>query len=630
MPKLHFANRVVVITGAGGGTFGTVGFEESALTGGFVVAGLGKAYAKLFASRGAKVVVNDLGASVTGQTGSGANHRAADLVVDEIKSSGGHAVSNYDSVEDGDKIIATAIKEFGRVDIVINNAGILRDKSFKRMTDDDWDLVHRVHLRGSFKVARAAWPYMQKNGFGRIINTASASGIYGNFGQANYAAAKLALYGLSKTLALEGLENNIHVNTIAPLAASRMTETIMPPETLAALKPEYVVPVVAYLCHETTKETGSLFEAGAGFVAKLRWEQSPGAVFGSGASISPGSIEANWDRITSFHNAHHPVSADIDWVKRLARATRVQDHAETMSKQSLDGQVAVITGAGNGLGRAHALDLAKRGASVIVNDLGSSLDGEGKDIALANNVVQEIRDRGGKAMANHESVEQGDKIIDAAVKKFGRVDIVVNNAAIVRNKPFAEMTDQDWDLVQAVNLRGTYKVTKAAWPFMVQQNSGRVINTSAAVGLFGKYGQANYSAASAGIIGFSNTLALEGHRSNILVNTILSTAATRMNTSPSSFPGASFSPSHISPLVAFLALNSRLSGRAGLFEGGSTWMAETRWQRTGGVRFSTTNDRPLWPEDIAERWSELSDFEDGRATYPSSFTESVQAILAPV
>ncbi|KAJ3228275.1 bifunctional hydroxyacyl-CoA dehydrogenase/enoyl-CoA hydratase fox2, partial [Chytriomyces hyalinus] len=166
MSQLRFDGRVVVVTGAGGG--------------------LGKVYAQFFASRGASVVVNDLGGSRTGD-GTG-NHKAADIVVNEIVAAGGKAVANFDSVEDGDKIIATAIKAFGRVDIVINNAGILRDKSFSRMTDEDWDLIQKVHLRGSYKVAKAAWEHFQKQGYGRIINTSSAAGIYGNFGQANYSA----------------------------------------------------------------------------------------------------------------------------------------------------------------------------------------------------------------------------------------------------------------------------------------------------------------------------------------------------------------------------------------------------------------------------------------------------------
>jgi 3-hydroxyacyl-CoA dehydrogenase/3a,7a,12a-trihydroxy-5b-cholest-24-enoyl-CoA hydratase len=245
---LRFDGKVAIVTGAG--------------------AGLGRAYAILLGSRGAKVVVNDLGANVKGE---GGNSKAADVVVDEIKKLGGSAVANYDSVEFGDKIVKTAVDAFGTVDIVINNAGILRDVSFLKMTDQDWDLIMKVHLKGSYSVTRAAWNIMREKGYGRVINTGSSSGLYGSFGQVNYSAAKMAMHGLSQSLAKEGEKRNIRVNTICPLAASRMTETVLPKEVLENIKPEYVAPLVAFLCHDSCEETGSLFEVGAGYIAKLRW-----------------------------------------------------------------------------------------------------------------------------------------------------------------------------------------------------------------------------------------------------------------------------------------------------------------------------------------------------------------------
>ncbi|KND01081.1 uncharacterized protein SPPG_04173 [Spizellomyces punctatus DAOM BR117] len=604
MSELRFDDRVVIVTGAGGG--------------------LGKAYATFFASRGASVVVNDLGSSRTGDEGG--DHKAADVVVNEIKAAGGKAVGNYDSVEDGDKIVETALNAFGRVDIVINNAGILRDKSFARMTDADWDLVHRVHVRGSYKVAKAAWPHMQKQGFGRIINTASAAGIYGNFGQANYAAAKLALFGFSNTLAREGEKKNIRVNTIAPLAASRMTETVMPPEILAALKPEFVVPLVAYLCHESTEETGSIFEVGAGFVSKLRWERSPGAVFKADSSFTPSSVAAKWGEITSFNNPQYPTSImDTDWVGLLEQAKGLSGNPNP-SELRFDGKVAIVTGAGNGLGRAHALLFAKLGASVVVNDLGGSTKGEGVEQSAADKVVDEIRAAGGKAVANYDSVEDGEKVVDTAIQAFGRVDIIVNNAGILRDKSFARMTDNDWDLVQRVHLRGTYKVAKAAWPHMVKQKYGRIINTTSAVGLYGNFGQANYSAAKAGTVAFSNTLALEGARSNIVVNTIAPNAGTRMTATvmPPEMVEA-LKPEYVSPLVAYLGHESNTE-TGGVFEVGSAWVAKVRWQRTGGVGFPV--NKPLLPEHIAAKWAEITNFDDGRATYPTNTQESFAAVQA--
>jgi (3R)-3-hydroxyacyl-CoA dehydrogenase / 3a,7a,12a-trihydroxy-5b-cholest-24-enoyl-CoA hydratase / enoyl-CoA hydratase 2 len=283
--ELRFDGRVAIVTGAGGG--------------------LGRAHALLLAARGAKVVVNDLGGSHTGE---GKSASMADKVVAEIKEKGGEAVANHDSVEDGDKIVKTAIDAFGKIDIVINNAGILRDVSFQKMAPADWDLVYRVHVLGAFRVTHAAWPYMRDAGYGRIINTTSASGIYGNFGQANYSMAKLGLHGFTQTLALEGKKRNIVVNSIAPTAGSRMTETVMPPALVEALKPELVSPLVARLCHESNEDTGGLYEVGGGFFAKLRWERSTGKTFRLGRAVSIEDVDAAWPDITQFNKTTHPES----------------------------------------------------------------------------------------------------------------------------------------------------------------------------------------------------------------------------------------------------------------------------------------------------------------------------------
>jgi 3-hydroxyacyl-CoA dehydrogenase/3a,7a,12a-trihydroxy-5b-cholest-24-enoyl-CoA hydratase len=206
------------------------------------------------------------------------------------------------------KIVKTAIDSFGKIDIVINNAGILRDVSFVKMKDEDWDLIHKIHVRGAYSITKAAWPYMRDQSYGRIIFVTSAAGLYGNVGQANYSSAKLALVGLANSLSLEGNSKNIIVNTIAPVAGSRMTETIMPAKVVAALKPDYVAPLVAFLCHESNTSTGGIYEVGAGFVAKVRLQRSQGAAFTIDKELTPEVIRDGWKEVVDFTNATNPTT----------------------------------------------------------------------------------------------------------------------------------------------------------------------------------------------------------------------------------------------------------------------------------------------------------------------------------
>jgi len=259
------ADRVIVVTGAGGG--------------------LGREYALTLAREGASVVVNDLGGS---RDGTGAGSAMADQVVAEIKEAGGRAVANYDSVaesEGAENIIKTALDEFGKIDGVVSNAGILRDGTFHKMTYENWDSVLKVHLYGGYNVIRAAWPHFREQSFGRIVVATSTSGLFGNFGQANYGAAKLGLVGLINTLAQEGAKYNIKANAIAPIAATRMTEDILPPEVLKNLTPEFVAPVVAYLCTEEVPDTDSIFIVGGGKVQRTALFQNEGITFSAPPSV---------------------------------------------------------------------------------------------------------------------------------------------------------------------------------------------------------------------------------------------------------------------------------------------------------------------------------------------------------
>jgi NAD(P)-dependent dehydrogenase (short-subunit alcohol dehydrogenase family) len=255
MPDLGFQDRVAIITGAGGG--------------------LGRQHALLLASRGAQIVVNDLGSSVSGEGGS---EGPAQATAKEINDLGGVAVADTSSVatpEGGEAIVRTAVDAFGRVDIVINNAGILRDKSFHNMTPELLNPVLDVHLRGAFNVTRPAWIKMREQSYGRVLNTASNAGILGNFGQANYGAAKMGLVGLTRVLAQEGAKYNIKVNAIAPVAGTRMTEDLL--GALAEkLDPALVSPIAAWLVHEDCPVTGEVYSAAGGRIARFFIGLTPG------------------------------------------------------------------------------------------------------------------------------------------------------------------------------------------------------------------------------------------------------------------------------------------------------------------------------------------------------------------
>ncbi len=275
MSEIRFDERVAVITGAGGG--------------------LGRTYALEFARRGAKVVVNDLGGA---SDGSGGGTSMADQVVKEIEEGGGTAVANYDSVstpEGGEAIIGTALEAFGQVDIVVNNAGILRDKSFAKLSPEELEIVIDVHLKGAFFVSQPAFRAMKERSYGRFVHTASAAGLFGNFGQTNYGAAKMGLVGLSNVLAVEGAKNNIKSNVIAPIAKTRLTEDLLGPMA-SRLEPEKVTPLVVYLCSEANQESHAIYSVGGGRYARIFVGLAPGWTLKEGAA-SAEEIQANFAQI---------------------------------------------------------------------------------------------------------------------------------------------------------------------------------------------------------------------------------------------------------------------------------------------------------------------------------------------
>lgn len=504
--------------------------------------------------------------------------------------------------------------------ILINNAGILRDKSFKSMSDQEWDAVQAVHVYGSFACAHAAWPYFRQQKYGRIINTSSAAGLYGNFGQANYSSAKLALVAFSKTLAIEGEKYNILTNAIAPVAASKMTETVMPPEMLENLKPEFVVPLVAYLVSAQNAEvSGEVFECGAGFYAMLRRERSHGHVFRTDASFTPAAVREKIEQILDFdEQPEYPKRiTDANYLELLERAKEAPENPQGDAPISFKDQTVLITGAGAGLGRAYAVLFGRLGANVVVNDFSEK---------NATAVVDEVKKSGGNAVASIGSVEDGDKLVKDALNAFGSLHVVVNNAGILRDKSFAGATAEDWKAVQNVHLRGTYKVCKAAWPVFQQQKYGRIINTTSAVGIYGNFGQANYSTAKSGILGLTQTLGVEGEKYNILANTIAPNAGTAMTSTiwPQEMVDA-FKPDFVAPVVAYLGSKDNTEVTRALFEVSGGWVAAVRWERAGGKAFSA---KTITPEKIQKNWAKITDFDPERASWPASPSESLGDIVA--
>ncbi|MEC8476791.1 MAG: SDR family NAD(P)-dependent oxidoreductase [Pseudomonadota bacterium] len=278
--SLDFTGKTVIVTGSGGG--------------------LGRSHALEFARRGANVVVNDLGGSVDG---SGGSSEAADAVVKTIIDNGGKAISNGASVTD-DKGVANMVEqtlsEFGRIDVLVNNAGVLRDKSFSNMSMSDFEFVVDVHLMGTVKTTHAVFPIMKEQNYGRIVVTTSSSGLYGNFGQSNYGAGKMGVVGMMNTLELEGAKYNIHVNALAPVAWTRMTEDLMPPEAEALLTPESVTPAVVFMSSDQAP-SGQIICAGAGVFAAAQVVETPGKLLGLNAAAE--DVAANWEEISDLTEA---------------------------------------------------------------------------------------------------------------------------------------------------------------------------------------------------------------------------------------------------------------------------------------------------------------------------------------
>ncbi len=540
--------RVAVVTGAG--------------------RGIGRGIALELADRGARVVVNDAGVGVHGEEGSPG---PADEVVAEIRAAGGEAVPVIESVaawSGGERIVEAALDNFGRIDIVVTAAGILRDRMFHNMAEEEWDDVVAVHLKGTFSVVRHAAPHFRKQRGGRIITFSSESGLVGFPGQANYGAAKSGIGGFTKVVARDLGKYGVTANVIAPRAGTRMVDTIpeqahealverglMPGPDERPWAAEDVAPFVAYLASDyAAPVNGQFFLVYSGRIIQLSQPR----------------------RIRTIFNPNPPGRWGLPELDKLGPSLVHRGAADppaprvTQPPKRLEGKVAVVTGAGRGIGRGIARALAAEGAAVVVNDVGAALDGSGRDASPAHQVVEEIAELGGRAVACLDSVSTvvgGGNIVQKALDEFGRLDIVVTAAGILRDRMIFNMTEEEWDEVIAVHLKGTFSVVQPAARIFREQNGGRIIMFSSVSGLYGQSGQSNYGAAKDAIAGLTRVLSNELSRRGVTANAISPGANTRMTASvPQStrslragaFPPApegvaTRDPDDVAPMVVWLS-----------------------------------------------------------------------------
>ncbi|KAJ9608804.1 hypothetical protein H2200_006575 [Cladophialophora chaetospira] len=574
--SLRFDGQTILIVGAGNG--------------------LGSKYAEYLAKLGANVVVHDT------------ENAVAKAIATSISAAGGHALADSCPFTNGDRVIAAAVARFGRLDaIVLNNT----DDVFAQWSatgSNDWDSLLDSTFKSSYKIVQPAWAHFKKQNYGRILCTSS---IHPRKEPTSSPLQSVLLHGqlgFVQTLAKEGAKYNILAAVLAPAYSAGLAQPVSESEF-----GDYLKTVVTLIHPLNTTETGHIYEIGEGRCSKLRWQRSSGAILKPNTTMTPAAIIEKWKDVNEFSKADYP-SKTADLVALLDKAKALPP--SPLRKQvRLNGRVALVTGAGSGLGRAYARCLARLGAHIVLNDL--------KEPAL---VAEEIRRDGGECHMVTCSVEEGEKAVAETMRKYGRIDIVVNNAGFVRDKSIANMTDDLWDSIMAVHLKGTFRVTKAAWSHMVKQRYGRIVNVSSTSGIYGNFGQANYSTAKCAIIGFSEALAREGAKHNILVNAIAPTASTPALAVAVKDASTSFSAEYCAPFVAALCSDSvPYPSTGGLFELAVGWHARTRLQATHGSAIPRSAE--LTEEAAAQLLRDMADFDSAPPRYPEDAEHGLKEVF---
>ncbi|KAJ9612210.1 hypothetical protein H2200_003807 [Cladophialophora chaetospira] len=540
--------------------------------------------ATLLAARGAKLVLNYPPSSKSAPPSSSISI-AGDL-------SSRSVTETYLNFNDAEVTVAEAVKTYGTVHALVNNASIRGPRpSYDLQSSTAWDSMRNVVLNGAFKYAKAVWPHFRKNGGGTILFVDpddTSSGVA-------ELAGRFALLGFAQTLAREGAKYNIRVNVVAPQAPCYITGE----QQNSSLEPAAVASLFGALARGSSNDTtGSLYSVGHTKISRYQWERSQGVFLNPDLNFTAGALAKRWSEINDFSEKSHPTSA-MDFGKLLAKMQQLPANAQYASPDST-GKVVLVTGGASGarLGRAYCIAFAKLGASVVVVDR-----------ADPNAVVDEIRHKGGKAAPVRASVEDADFIVQHALNIYGHIDVLINNAGFVRDKSFANMDESLWQAIMDVHLEGTYRMTKAVWPHFVRQKFGCIINTASTSGIYGNFGQANYSAAKLGILGISEATAREGQKHNIRVNTIAPVASTgglavALSNTNDKNKQPVFLPEYIVPIVLLLSSDTR-DGKindttGGLFEVGCGWHASTRLRPV--VEFSFSSAAEISPEALSGPW----------------------------